>query len=45
MPRVGQLSLLWKWKFKKLKLNLMHTTHKKVNLAMSIHETMNQSRI
>jgi hypothetical protein len=39
------LSPLWEWKSKELKLILLHTTHKKVSPKMSIHETMDQSKI
>jgi hypothetical protein len=36
---------LWEWKSKESKLNLLHKTHKKVSPEMSIHETMDQSKI
>jgi hypothetical protein len=39
------LSPLSEWKSKESKLNLLQTTHKKVNPKMTIHETMDQSKI
>jgi hypothetical protein len=39
------LSPLQEWKSKELKLNLLHTIHYKVSPEMSIHETMDQSKI
>jgi hypothetical protein len=39
------LSPLQEWKSKELKLNLLHTIHYKVSPEMSIHETMDQSKV
>ena len=39
------LSPLREWKSKELKLNSLDTIHYKVSLEMSIHETMDQSKI
>jgi hypothetical protein len=39
------LSLLRKWKSKESKLILLYITHKKVSPKMSIHKTMDQSKI
>jgi hypothetical protein len=39
------LSLLQERKSKELKLNLLHTIYYKVSPEMSIHETMDQSKI
>jgi hypothetical protein len=39
------LGPLREWKSKESKLILLHSTHKKVSPEMSIHETMDQSKI
>jgi hypothetical protein len=39
------LGPLREWKSKELKLILLHTTYKKVSPDLSIHETMDQSKI
>jgi hypothetical protein len=39
------LSPLWEWKSKESKLNSLYTTYHKVSPEMSIHKTMDQSKI